>query len=81
MALHCVQGVELNEADLTVEGLLVTLLLLLWHGVAWDGLAAEAEACGQTQALHLSQSLAVHSIAVNFTSIFNLKQYLNQKQI
>ena len=29
VALHGVQGVELNEADLTVERLLVALLLLL----------------------------------------------------
>ena len=29
VALHGVQGVELNEADLTVECLLVALLLLL----------------------------------------------------
>ena len=34
---------------------------------------AEAEARGQTKALHLGQGLAVHSIAVNLTRILDLK--------
>ena len=34
---------------------------------------AEAEARGQTETLHLSQGLAVHSIAVNLTRILDLK--------
>ena len=73
MALHGVQGVELDEANLAVKCLLVPLLLLLRHRPHGRGRLAEAEAGGQTETLHLGQGLAVHSIAINLSGIFNLQ--------
>ena len=44
-----------------------------WESLKSEVYLAEAEARGQTEALHLGQGLAVHSIAVNLTRIFDLK--------
>ena len=71
VAFHRVLRVEVNQACLTIIGLLVALLRQ--PSLSDCGSMAEAEACGQTEALHLGQGLVIHCIAVNLTLIFDLK--------
>ena len=58
---------------MTFPGHLATLLLSLQPGISGWSSMTEVEACRQTKALHLSQGLAVHFIAINLIWVFDLK--------
>ena len=68
MAGHGVLGVELYEADLAVEGLLVAFLLLR---SSWVWLP-QGEAGGQSKSLHGSQRIVVVFKSINLRWIENL---------
>ena len=66
MAPHGVQGIQLNEADLTIECFLFPFFLFLCP------IHPQAEPRGQPQTLHGLQLVSIHSVAIDHGRVGHL---------